>query len=162
MADATDLVIGPSGTVFGVIDQAVAEAIGRPQGPICLPYGIPGARGFGRQHVEGMDGRMRQIKGFGHPSFASYAYFICQEYGWVMAGDNERLKLVRQYKSYDHIVVVQFDAAQGYWSITTGFPSRRPAHGQKLWVREQAGRSEPSPGVVRSRPRLETLTLPKT
>ena len=68
--------------------------------------------------------------------------------------------LVRPKDGYDNTVIVQYDEAQGYWSISTGIP-KRIHRGTKLWERVQAGRSELSPGVVRERPRLETLKLPR-
>ena len=103
---------------------------------------------------------MRAIQSFDFPSFVAYAYFICRQYDWIIAGEKDRLILVRQRDFYDHTVMVQFNHARGHWAITTGLP-KRVQRGEKLWERAQAGRSELSPGVVRERPRLETLTLPK-
>ena len=103
---------------------------------------------------------MAQINGFGFSTFVAYAYFICQQYDWVTDGHDDRLVLVRAKDAYDHTLVVQYNEPLGYWAISTGLP-KRVHRGGRLWERVQAGRSEPSPGVVRERPRLETLTLPK-
>ncbi len=161
MTDPNDLVRCLAGFDFGIIDDSVAGAIGRQAGPICLPYGIPGGRGFGQRHVEEHPKRMAQIRGFGFRTFVAYAYFICQQYEWITDGRGGRLVLVRPKDGYDHIVVVQHSEPRGYWAISTGLP-KRVHRGDKLWERAQAGRSEPSPGGVEKRPRRETLTLPKT
>jgi hypothetical protein len=95
------------------------------------------------------------------PTFVDYAYFICRLYEWIADGHGDRLVLVRTNDGYDHTVVVQHNEPQGHWTISTGLP-KRVHRGNKLWIRAQAGRSEPSPGGVENRPRLETLTLPKT
>ncbi len=95
MIDPNDLVGCPVGLHFGVIDDSVAETIGRQAGPICLPYGIPGPRGFGQRHVEEHPRRMTQIQGFGFPTFVAYAYFICQQYEWITDSHGTRLVLVR-------------------------------------------------------------------
>ena len=161
MTDPNDLVRCQAGLQFGVIDDSVAVAIARREGPICLPYGIPGPRGFGQRHVEEHPDRMAQIRGFGFPTFVAYAYFICRLYDWITDGRADRLVLVRAKNFYDHTVVVQYNETQGHWAISTGLP-KRIHRGDRIWERVQAGRSEPSPGAVEKRPRRETLTLPKT
>lgn len=158
MIDPNDPVECPAGLYFGVIEDSVAEAIGRQAGPICLPYGISGPRGFGQQHVEGLSSRMAHIQGFGFPTFVAYAHFVCQLYEWIADGHDGRLVLVRPKDGYDHTMVVQHNEPQGHWAISTGLP-KRVHRGDRLWERVQAGRSEPSPGDVENRPRRETLTL---
>ena len=159
MTDPNDLVECLAGLHFGSINDTVAVAIGREAGPICLPYGIPGPRGFGQRHVEEHPSRMMHIQRFGFSTFVSYTHFICQQYDWITDGHHGRLVLVRSKDGYDHTVVVQYDEPQGHWAITTGLP-KRVHRGDRLWERVQAGRSEPSPGDVEKRPRRETLTLP--
>lgn len=161
MTEPNDLVGCQAGLDFGVIDDSVAAAIERQAGPIYLPYGVPGPRGFGQRHVEEHPNRMTQIRGFGFPTFVAYAYFVCQLYEWITDGHNGRLVLVRPKDGYDHTVVVQHNEPQSHWAISTGLP-KRVHRGDRLWERVQAGRSEPSPGDVEKRPRRETLTLPKT
>jgi hypothetical protein len=154
------LVNCPAGLNFGAIDDSVARAIQRQSGPICLPYGISGSRGFGQRHVDETPKRMAQIQGFGFQTFVAYAYFVSQQYDWITDGKSGRLVIVRARDGYDHTIVVQYNELQGHWAITTGIP-KRVHRGDKLWERAQAGRSEPSPGDVENRPRRETLTLSK-
>lgn len=161
MTDPNDFVRCPAGYHFGVIDDSVAEAIGRPAGPICLPYGVPGAKGFGQQHIEQYPSRMARIQWFDFSTFVDYAYFICQHYEWIADGQDGRLVLVRSKDGYHHVVIVQHNGTQSLWTITTGIP-KRVHRGEKLWERVQAGRSEPSPGDVENRPRREILTLSKS
>ena len=160
MPAPNDLVGCVAGLDFGVIDDSVAKAIGRQAGPIRLPFGVSGPRGFGEQHVEKQAKRMAAVRDYGFPTFVAYAYFICQGYEWI-AADRDRLALVRPKDGYDHTVIVEHKEEQGHWTITTGI-LKRVHRAEKLWVREQAGRSEPSPGVVEKRPRRETLTLRKS
>ena len=158
--EPSDFVSCPAGPDFGQIDNPVAVAIGRQPGPIRLLYGVPGPRGFGQRHVEGMTGRMKQIQSFGFATFVDYAYYVCRAYQWITTGDRDRLIIVRPRDHYDHTVVIQLDSERRHWSITTGLP-KRMQRGVKLWEKQQAGRSELSPGVVEKRPRFETLTLRK-
>lgn len=160
MTDPDDLVDCVVGSQFGVIDDAVAAAIGRQAGPICLPYGAPGARGFGLRHIESTGERVQLIQSQGFASVTAYLYFVCQAYNWVIRGKRDRLVLVRVSEPFHHTAVIQRRPDRDYWTIVTGLP-KRVQRGDKLWERAQAGRSEPSPGVVEKRPRLETLTLPK-
>lgn len=163
MTDPNDLVRCVAGLHFGVIDDLVAKVTGRQVGPIFLPYGIPGFKGFGQQHVEDISSRMAKIRDFGYPTFVDYAHFVCRQYEWITDGHRDRLVLVRSKDGYDLTVVIQYDARprHGHWAITTGIP-KRVHRGDRLWERVQVGRSEPSPGDVEKRPRRETLTLPKT
>lgn len=160
MTDPNDLITRANGSPhFGEIDDSIAKAIGRKPGPIYLPHGIEGARGFGNLHVEGHTSRMTLIKRLGFPTFIDYAEFVCGEYERITDGERDRLVLVRLKDAMDCAVVVQFFEDNGSWRISTGIP-KRVHRGANLWERVRASGSEPSLGAVEKRPRLETLTLP--
>ncbi|MDQ7246658.1 hypothetical protein [Dongia sedimenti] len=155
-----DLVKGADGERFGAIPEDVAAAINCICGPICLPYGVPGPRGFGELHVESNPSRMHLIQSFGFKRFAGFAHFIASGYDWVGEGDRGCLMLVRQKDAYDMTLIIRPAPDLVRWNITTGYPKRVQDRKKLLWERLQEGRSEPSPDVV-NRPRLETLTLHK-
>jgi hypothetical protein len=133
--DADVLMPKPDGALdLGEISQEAAAAANIAAGPIRLPYGIPEHWGFGLQHVQAKQDRVRAIQKLG---FVSVQVFICDvasNWTHIVEGRDRKPLLIWQKGGYDLTIVVTWKDT--YWSVTTALPYR-VAQGTLLYKREE-------------------------
>lgn len=152
----------PNGTFdFGEIDDTAAAAINRAGGPIRLQHGFEGPKGFGNRHVEAYAERMRQLDGLGYRTFSSFVWRIAQNFQTIHEGADGKLVLVYRDLGRDlRIVISEATGNETMWTVTTGIPSR-VCRDPIIYRVTRTDGSEPTSDVAQ-RPRLATLSLPKT
>lgn len=152
----------PGGGIdFGHILPDVAAQLNIAHAPIRLQVGIPGAKGFGKLHIESAENRLNQIRRLGFSSTEHFVAEVCTRYTKICeAAESGRSKVavLHYHLEHDLCVVIRYHDI-GFWGVTTALPYR--VYRRKvLWQATQMGGSE-SPPRAAEPSRFETLTLPK-
>ena len=127
IAPSLSMVVVDGTIKIGAIDDVAAAAIKRPAGPIHLPEGIPGRKGFGLLHIESNPGRVTMIKGLGFTNAINFIADVARNWTAILQGDDDRIILIREKDGYGQRIIVEQIRHKNAvcWSVITAIPARK-------------------------------------
>lgn len=123
--------------VEGNLPPEVCLRLGTSVARMVLLNGFEGrSTGFGLAHIEAKPSRMKQLKGLGYNSAHAFIRDVFQNYSRISLEEGGRLALICERPPDYLVVICQWDAAIGVWSVTTALPKRHMRNARVVWTRQ--------------------------